>query len=79
MESGNSDSKHAVVHAKNNRSCLVPIDEVWDTYRLVGHVIKSLFCMHKKTDEGWNPYRLVMLVQITLFTMHKTTGEVWDP
>ena len=26
IETGNSDAKHAVVHAQNDRSCLVPIE-----------------------------------------------------
>ena len=30
-------------------------DEVWDPYRLVSLVLKSLFCMHKTADEGWDP------------------------
>ena len=28
---------------------------VWDPYRLVSLVLKSLFCMHKTADEGWDP------------------------
>ena len=54
-------------------------DEGWVWWRLVFHVLKSLFCMHKTAGEGWNPYRLFILVLSTLLCVLKTIEEVWEP
>ena len=69
IETSNSDAKHAVLHAQNH-------GEVWDTYRLVILVIKSLFWLHITTDEGWDEFKLAILVLITLFCMHWGLGTI---
>ena len=46
IETWNSGSKLTVLLSKTT-------DELWDPYRFVSLVLKSLFCMHKTTDEGW--------------------------
>ena len=48
IETCYSSLEVAVLHAKITGGVL-------DPERLVSHVIKSLFCMHKSTDESWDP------------------------
>ena len=70
IETSNSGSNHAVLHAQNDRLGLGLIETCYsDPNAVVLHP--------KSTDEGWHPLRQVILVLITLFCMHKTTGEVW--
>ena len=48
IETSNSDVKHAVVHAQNDRSCLGPIETCYSCLKVaVLHV--------KNPDEGWDP------------------------
>ena len=48
MESSNSDAKHAVLHAQNNRLCLGPIEICYSGPKFA--------VLHPKTtDEGWDP------------------------
>ena len=86
IETSNSDARQAVFHAESHRWFLGPIEtcnfgpnEGWDQYRLVIHVLKLLFCMHKTTGEGWNTYSFFILVLSTLQFVLKTTEEVWEP
>ena len=91
METSISDARQAVLHPENHRWVLRPIETCnlgpkvsglqakTSDEKLVIHVIKSMFCMHKTTGEGWNPYSLFILVLITLLCLLKITDEVWDP
>ena len=72
IEAGDSETKHTVLHAQNDRSCLVPIETCYS-----GPKVAVLHA--KATDEGWDPERLVILVLGTLFCRHKITSVVWDP
>ena len=72
IEPSNSDAKHTVVHAQNDRSYLGPIQTCYS-----GPEVAVLLA--KTTGEGWNQYRLFILVLITLLCVLKTTDEVWDP
>ena len=68
IETSNSDAKHAVVHAKNDRSYLGPIETCYSG--------PEVAVLHEKTTGGvLDPQRLVILVLKPLFCMHKTTGE----
>ena len=72
METSNSDAKHAVVHAQNDRSCLGPIETCYSG--------PECAVLHGKTTGGvWNPYGLDTLVLSTLLCVLKTTDEVWEP
>ena len=72
IETSNSDAKHAVVHERNERLCLGPIETCY-----AGPEVTVL---HAKTIVGaLEPQRLVIVVLKSLFCMHKMTGEVWDP
>ena len=72
IEPGDSDAKHAVLLAQNDRSYLEPIETYYPGPE--GTVL------HAKTTGGdWDPQRLVILVLKSLFWMHKTTGEGWNP
>ena len=69
--SSNSDAKHAVVHAQNDRSCLGPIESCYSG--------PEVAVLHAKTiGEGWNQYSLFILVLSTLFCVLKTTDDVGD-
>ena len=48
IETSDSDAKHAVVHAQNDRSCLGPIETCYS-----GPEVAVLHA--KTTDEGWDP------------------------
>ena len=72
METSNSDAKHTVVHAQNDWSCLVPIEN-----RYSGPKVAVL---HAKTTV-WvlDPQRLLNQVLKSRFCIHKNTGEGWNP
>ena len=72
METINSDTNHAVLHAQNDNLGLGPIETCNSDPKVAVLLAKS-------TDEGRDPKRLAILLLITLFCMHKMTGEVWDP
>ena len=72
IETSNSDAKHAVVHAQNDRSCLGPIETCYSG--------PDDAVLYAKTIVGTlEPQRLVIVVLKSLFWMHKMTAEVWDP
>ena len=48
METSNSDAKHAVLHAQNDRSCLGLLEIVYS-------VPKVAVLNAKTTDEEWDP------------------------
>ena len=55
METSNSDTKHAVLHAQTT-------GESWNQYSVFILVLSTQLCVLKTTDEVWDPYRLVSLV-----------------
>ena len=64
METSNSGSKRAVLHAQINRLCVGPIETCYSGPKVA--------VLHPKTtDECWHPYRKVILELITLFFMQK--------
>ena len=68
IETCNSDAKHAVVHAQNDWSYLVPIKTCYS--------VPDDTVLYGKTTGGvWHPQRLVILVLKSPFCMHKTTDE----
>ena len=70
-ESSNSDAKHDVVHAQNDRSCLGLIETCYSS--------PEIAVLHSKTIvRALKPQRLVILVLKTLFCMHKPTCEGWN-
>ena len=72
IETSNSDAKHAVVHAQNDRSCFGPIETCYSA--------PEVAVLHAKTIVGaLQQQRLVILMLGTLFFVYTTTGEVWDP
>ena len=72
METSNSDAKHAVLHAQNDRLCLEPIEICYSGPKLA--------VLHTKaTGGGWNQYSLFILVLSSQLCVLKTTDEVWDP
>ena len=72
IETSNSDDKHAVVHAQNDRSCLGLIETCYS-------VPEDAVLHGKATGGGWDPQRLVILGLKSLFFMHKTAGKGWNP
>ena len=74
METSISDAKHAVVHAQNDWSCLVPTENSYSGPKVA--VLQS-----KTTGWALDPQRekLLILVLKSRFCMHKTTGEGWNP
>ena len=71
IESSNSDAKHDVVHAQNDRSCLGLIETCYSG--------PEVAVLHAKTIVGaLKPQRLVILVLKSLFCMHKPTGVGWN-
>ena len=71
-KTSDSDAKHAVVHAQNDRSYLEPIETCYSG--------PEVAVLHAKTTGGdWDLQRLVFLVIKSLFCMQKTTGEGWNP
>ena len=70
METSNSDAKHAVLHAQNDRLCLGPIETCYSGPQ--GAVLHE-----KTTGDVFDTQRLVILVLKSLFCMHKATGEGW--
>ena len=68
IETSNSDAKHPVVYAQNDRSCLGPIETCYTS--------PEVALLHAKTTGGvLDPQGLVILVLKSLFCMHKTIGE----
>ena len=67
----NSDAKHTVVHAQNDRLYLGPIHTCYSG-------AEDAVLNAKTTGEGWNQYSLFILVLSTLLCVLKTTDEVWD-
>ena len=71
IETSNTDAKHALVHAQNDRSYLGLIETCYSG--------PEVAVLHAKTTCGaLDPQKLVILVLKSLFCMYKTTGEVWD-
>ena len=71
LETSNSEAKHSVVHAQNDRSCLGPIETCYSC--------PEVAVLHAKTTVGGlEPQRLVIPVLKSLFITHKVTGEVRD-
>ena len=64
IETSDSDAKHAVVHAQNDRSYLEPIETCY-----CGPEVAVLQVI--TTGRDWDPQRLVILVVKALFCMQK--------
>ena len=72
IETNNSDAKHAVVHAQNDKSCHGPIETC--------HSRPEVTVLHAKCTGGvLDPQRPVFLVLKSRFCMHNTAGEDWNP
>ena len=71
IETRNSDAKHALVHAQNDRSCQGLLETCYSA--------PEVAVLHAKTTCGvLDPQKLVILVLNSPFCMHKTIGEVWN-
>ena len=72
IETSNSDAKHALVHAQNDRSCLGPIETCYSAPEVA-------VLLSKTTCGVLVPQKLVILALKSPFCMHKAIGEVWYP